>query len=711
MATFIGQVKKTTYDQYYQHVRSNPGDFVARVLGQKASGPEPSGRFQIGEEIFTLKLVTKGKTRRLCIERQFENGESLVQTRIRQLMDYLFFRSSTRRMERALRSGSTITAGLVKGLRGHADRVVEELWPGFEAPLAEAGAAERRGQAAASNRRPISERALGTLVSLNPGEIDAWIRCPEEGPVSLEQIDRGKSRIEDDILVLSFKSGGDAIEFRLHARGSGSPERKQRARRDMERLLSIARGDREDCGYRNMAELMGRFMVATIEDEAPRLLEQWARGILSDNENHEVRPLLICTVKKDGSPESTRATRRALARAVDEAMASCRACAAQRFQAILNGVCRDKADRIVSAVLDARASLIEAIQQKAKPFVAGQRLAAFVRQVVQERGVSAAAAQALHDDRPAGAALPEGVRLARFTRKPGLLDWISGERTHEEVLAVASRKDGEALRFVPQGRPSLAKWAWKTIRLAEVPKHIEGDAKALHQTVFDVSLGQFYQREIVPLLHDSVRRLQSQFAFEWKAEEDVPTELLLRLTSSLRIGNTTCGYLHRWAGEAAGAGGAGGPSAERVVVADEIEVVSGPIAEQPISPQQAAAYVLRQELKSVVPPVATVAETDCEKPVTVYTDGKFESLHQFDLDAPRKPNDRPQRHPVDKGKSPNPEQPAASPSSTSSTSSTPSTSSTSSTASTPATSATPATVPPSAPPLPERVPAGQTAPV
>ena len=148
MATFIGQVKKTTYDQYYQHVRSNPGDFVARVLGQKASGPEPSGRFQIGEEVFTLKLVTKGKTRRLCIERQFENGESLVQTRIRQLMDYLFFRSSTRRMERALRSGSTITAGLVKGLRGHADRVVEELWPASRhrspKPARPNGAARRR---------------------------------------------------------------------------------------------------------------------------------------------------------------------------------------------------------------------------------------------------------------------------------------------------------------------------------------------------------------------------------------------------------------------------------------------------------------------------------------------------------------------------------------------------------------------------------------
>ncbi|UXC35689.1 hypothetical protein [Cupriavidus gilardii] len=350
MATFIGQVKKTTYDQYYQHVQSNPGDFVARVLG-KASGPEPSGRFQIGEEIFTLKLVTKGKTRQLCIERQFENGESLVEMRIRQLMDYLFFRSSTRSMERALRSGSAITTGLVRGLRGHADRIVEELWPGFDAPGAEAGAgtSERRGNAALSNRRPISERALGTLVSLNPGEIDAWIRCPEGGPVSLERIDRGKTRIEGEVLVLSFKSAGDAIEFRLHARGSGSAERKERARRDMERLLSIARGDREDCGYRNMAELMGRYMVATIEDEAPRLLEQWARGILADEGNHDVRPLLIGTVRKDGSLESTRATRRALARAVDEAMASCRACAAQRFHPQWRVPRQGRSDRIRGA--------------------------------------------------------------------------------------------------------------------------------------------------------------------------------------------------------------------------------------------------------------------------------------------------------------------------------------------------------------------------
>ena len=111
MATFIGQVKKTTYEQYYQEVQSNPGDFVARVFGQKASGSEPSGRFEIGDNVFTLKLVTKGKTRQLCIERQFENGESLVEMRIRQLMDYLFFRSSTRSMERALRSGSAIKIG------------------------------------------------------------------------------------------------------------------------------------------------------------------------------------------------------------------------------------------------------------------------------------------------------------------------------------------------------------------------------------------------------------------------------------------------------------------------------------------------------------------------------------------------------------------------------------------------------------------------
>lgn len=697
MATFTGSVVKTHYEQYYKDVQANPGDFVRRVFGQNATGAEPRGEFHIGDNIFTLTLDTKGKTRQLCIRREFKHGESWMKMRMMELMDSLFFRSSTRTMERALRSGSTITTGLVKDMRGHVDRIVEELWPGIEVRNADAGAgpSERRGNAAPANRRAISERSLGTLVSLNPGEMDAWMRCPEGGPVTLEHVDRSKTRIEDDILVLSFKSGDDAIEFRLQARVAAQRERKERVERDMERLLRIAKGEREGCGYRNMAELMGRFMVATIEDEAPRLLEASVQALVRDGENNDVRPLLICTVKKDRSLEPTRATRRAVARAVDEAMASCRASAAQRFQTILNGVCRDKADPVVSAVLDARERLIEKIRQKTKPFLAARRLAAFVRQVVRERGVDVEAAHMLHADRPAGTALPRDVRLVHFLRKPGLLDRLAGEGPREEVLAVASRRDGDALRFVPPGQRNTARWAWKTIKLAEVPKNVESDAKALHQTVFDSSLGRFYQSDIVPLLTQGVAALRGDFQFQGKPEEDAATELLLKLTASLRIGNTTCGYLHRWAGEAAQAGGAAEAGnelfADRVIVPDEVEALSGLVTRDPVSQQQAAAYALRQDLKNVVPSIANVTEADCDKPVTLYTEGKFDTLHPFGGTASRQQgNQSPQWHRLGQG-NPQNQQPAPSPSSSS--------------------PEVPPSVPPSAPPHPEMVPAEENAPV
>ncbi|WP_422649390.1 hypothetical protein OJJOAM_001499 [Cupriavidus sp. H18C1] len=511
--------------------------------------------------------------------------------------------------------------------------------------------------AATQGRRTpaISERSLGALVPLNPGEIDAWIRCPEGGPVALAHIDRSKTRIEGDILVLSFKSAGDAIEFRLHA-PSVQRHGKERVQRDMERLLRIAKGQREGCDYRNMAELMGRFMVATIEDEAPRLLKHSASTRVWDNDDHEVGPLLLCTANK-GVMRPARATERALARAVEEAMAPCRAAAAQRFETIRNGVCRDKGDPVLSTVLDARERLIEKIQQKVKPYLAGQRLAAFVRQVVQQRGVSAPAAQELHTDRVAGAVLPDRVRLVHFTRKPGLLERLSGDEPGEEVLAVASREDGDALRFVPQGQRGTAQWAWKTIKLAEVPRDVESDARALHQTVFDSALGRIYQDEIVPLVSECILALQRDFRFQGEPEATAAAGLLLMLTANLRIGNTTFGYLQRWANDGASARaavvGRHDVSADRVITAEEDAARSRPVARDPVSPRQAAAYALRQDLKTVFPGIANVTEADCGKPVTVYTEGKFASVPEFRLAEPIQPGDQRQWRPIVDGKVPN----------------------------------------------------------
>lgn len=649
MATFIGLVKKTDYEQYYKDVQSNPGDFVKRVLGQNADVPEPRGQFKVGDQTFTLTLSLKGNTRQLRIQRQFDNNESWLRMRVVTLMDALFFRSSTRTMERALRSESTIANGLAADMRLHVAAVVENLWQGMDGPNANGrpGPSEQRGNAVPANSPAISERCLGMLQSLNPGEIDAWMRCPEGGPVSLEHIDRSKTRIENDILILSFKSGSHAIEFRLQAKPCGSLERGQRIGRDMERLLRIAKGQREGCGYRNMAELMGRFMVATIEDEAPRLLEKWADSIVSENRNYAAKPLLACAVKRGHGPEPTRATRRAIARAIDDAMESCRASATARFQQILTEVCRDKDEPVVSAALDARRTLIDDIQKKAKLFLAERRLAAFVRQVVQERGVSPEAAQAMHADRASGALLPDRVRLARFVRKPGLLERLSGDEPREEVLAVASRQDGDALRFVPPGQRNMAQWAWKTIKLAKVPKDVESDAKALHQTVFDSALGRFYQDEIVPLVNESVEALRGNLRFENEHEQDAATQLLLMLTANLRIGNTTFGYLHRWALEAARPAEVG---EARVIVPEEDEVISGRVAPAPISDRQAAAYALRQDLEKAVPSVVNVTALDSEKPVTIYTEGKFRSVHPFAATAPRQEGDRaPEWHRIDQG--------------------------------------------------------------
>lgn len=667
MATFIGSVKKKDYAQYYEDVKSNPGDFVSRVFGQNADAAEPSGAFKVGDDTFTLSLVTKSHRRQLCIRRQLDDDKSWLHNRLVELMDALFFRSSTRTMERALRRESTIAKGLTAEMRTHADKVVERLWKGMDGPKAKAddrpGASNAPGKAEPANTRAISEQCLGMLQALNPGEIDAWMRCPEGGPVSLEHIDRKKTRIENDILILAFKSGSEAIEFRLHAPGS-SLETSSRIRRDMERLLRIAKGQRDGCGYGNMAELMGRFMVATIEDEAPRLLEQWAGSIVSENKNN-ARPLLACVVKGGRSPEPTRATRRAIARAVDDAMQSCRASANRRFQQILNEVCRDKADPLVSTVLDARTALVEDIQKTIRPVLAGQRLAAFVRAVVRERGVSRAEAEALHAPRESGAPLPGRVRLARFVRKPGLLERLAGDEPREEVLAVASRQDGDTLRFVPQGQRAMAVWAWKTIKLAEVPKDVESDARALHQTVFDISLSRVYQGQIVPLVQASVQALPKEFQSLTGQEDETARLLLLRLTASLRIGNTTFGCLERWAGEAAQAHVGESSNAHPVIVADDDAVMTGRVAPNPISHRQAAAYALRQDLKHVLPSVANLTELDCEKPVTVYTEGKFATLHPFGRTAPHQQADQPQWRLLNNGKAADPKQDPSSSSSSS----------------------------------------------
>lgn len=711
MATFIGLVKKTNYEQYYNEVRNNPGDFVKRVLqsgqaaGQPLAGSEPNGRFVIGDNVFTLTLATNGKTRQLCIRREFENGESWMQMRMMELMDFLFFRSSTRSMEWALRSGTTMTTGLATCMRGHADRIVEELWPSIEVPNVDdrPSGSERRRSAVPTNQRPISERSLSTLASLIPGEIDAWMRCPEGGPVGLKHIDRSRTRIEGDILVLSFKSGGDAIEFRLQGRGSGRQEQKERVGRDMERLLRIARGERDGCGYRNMAELMGRFMVATIEDEAPRLLEKSSGAIDSGNGDDPLQSLLIYKVKEGGTLEPTRATRRAIARAVDEAMASCRASAAQRFQTVLNAVCRDKAEcSLFSAAMDARATLVANIKQTAKPFLAGQRLAAFVRQVVQEHGVSAEAANELHANRGPNDPLPGRVRLVNFRRKPGLLERLSRDQPRHEVLALASRQDSTTLRFVPRGERSMAQWAWKTIRLAEVPKDVESDARALHQTVFDNALGQFFQSEIVPLIDVGVNALENEFRFGGDGHErGAAKDLLLKLMANLRIGNTTFGYLHRWytEGQAASSAKTGNASAPAsVIVPQEASVLDGQVAENPVSQRQAAAYALRQHLKEVVDPVTRLTESDCNKPVTVYTGGKFVPLRfAFGATASsQQGNGSPQWHGIGKGKSPD-QQPAPSPSGSSASAEVP--------------PSAPPSASPSAPPNPEIVPVEEGVPV
>lgn len=665
MATFTGTVEKTNYAHYYRDVQSNPGDFVKRVLqdarvGDGPSSAEPSGTFKVGKETFRLTLATRGKTQKLCIKREVEDGKSWLHMRMVGLMDALFFRCSTRTMERALRSEATIKTAMVAVMRPDAQRIVKQLWPDADVQNAEArpGPSTPRSNAASANRRPITERCLETLVPLNPGEIDAWMRCPDGGPVSLDHIDRGKSRIEDGILILSFKSGSDAIEFRLQARPGGTQGGAERVGRDMERLLGIAKGDREDCDYRNMAELMGRFMVATIEDEAPLLLEKAARHIVEENRDNDVLPLLSGKIKADRTLEPNRATRRAIARAVDETMVSCRATAQQRFQAILDGACRDKADTVVSTALDVREKLMETIGQKARAFLAERRLAAFVTQVVRERGVDPGAAMALHNEHAVGSALPERVRLVQYTRKPDWLERLSGEEAGVEVLAVASREDGEALRFVPLGRADMAAWAWKTIKLAKVPKDVESDARALHRTVFDRSLGRFYESEIRPLLDQGMEAFGRGFEFDegrtGGVERENAKQLLLTLMASVRIGSTTLGYLHRWAGEAAQADhvipAETGVAADRVIVPAEVGPRAGMVAEHPVSERQAAAYVLRQDLLYAMGSIANVTESDCNKPVTLYSDGKFKSVMQFVTSAGRTESvEPPQWHPVDEG--------------------------------------------------------------
>lgn len=193
---------------------------------------------------------------------------------------------------------------------------------------------------------------------------DAWIACPNsQGPFQASNVNRHKTRIQNGYLFLVFNFAGAEFELRFRPR-TGLNIDSQRSTRDLQRLYRLATDS--NAKYENLAGLVTSFLNATVEEEAPRLLDQHVRCNFAMAATGPESPQLddqssVFLIKKGDGNRLPAVAEQALRAAVDDCMAHCRALANQRASVAMGWASARASDntqaQAFSAVLNALASI------------------------------------------------------------------------------------------------------------------------------------------------------------------------------------------------------------------------------------------------------------------------------------------------------------------------------------------------------------------
>lgn len=235
--------------QLREQLDGDRNNLLADLLGAH------QGVFHInGGGTFKLEYVTEGKLTRLAVTRQHADGASWLQ-KVKCLAIDLWGDNGQRKLQQAFRNVHGIANQIARDLQHDRDTVIGRICP---------------------------DGAIGTMldsVGLCPPDAEtlAWSakRAPYS-PIALDRLDPHHTRLDDDRLVLAFRHHNDTIELVF----TGHPG--EQGARALARLHALATGTgpcAERFGkYADLRQLLGQFVRASIEDEAPAELARIVRA-------------------------------------------------------------------------------------------------------------------------------------------------------------------------------------------------------------------------------------------------------------------------------------------------------------------------------------------------------------------------------------------------------------------------------------------------
>lgn len=235
--------------QLRERLDGDRNQLVADLLGGH------QGMFHLnGGGSFKLEYVTEGKLTRLAVKRQHAEGASWLQ-KAKCLAIDLWSDDGQRKLQQAFRHVGGIANEIARDLRADCDRVLHEICPD--------------GQI---------DAVLNSVGIRPPGaETLAWSakRAPYS-PIALDRLDRHRTRLDDDKLVLTFRHHDDTIQL-VFTRHPG-----EQGERALARLHALATGTEPYAArfgeYADLRQLLAQFVRASVEDEAPAQLTRIARA-------------------------------------------------------------------------------------------------------------------------------------------------------------------------------------------------------------------------------------------------------------------------------------------------------------------------------------------------------------------------------------------------------------------------------------------------
>lgn len=237
--------------QLREQLDGNRNNLLAELLGGH------QGVFHIkGGGTFKLEYVTEGRLTQLAVRRQHDEGASWLRKAICRAMD-LWGDSGQRQLQQAFRNIGGIADQIARDLQQESSAVFRQLCPDGS----------------------IADMLDSVGIAKPAPEILAWSakRAPYS-PIALSQLDRHRTRLDGDKLVLSFRHHDDTIEL-VFTKQPG-----EQGTRALARLHSLATGTGPCAerfgGYADLRQLMAQFVRASVEEEAPARLAAIAKARL-----------------------------------------------------------------------------------------------------------------------------------------------------------------------------------------------------------------------------------------------------------------------------------------------------------------------------------------------------------------------------------------------------------------------------------------------